>query len=272
MLTPSLLVQSLDELRSLIQKFQQHVRLLKDWSRSGGPINPIWIRDTQRLQTDLHRAQYRAARRIFTSGQEHTSRCLGAFLVHRKQRVWSNTEVGAFEGEYQRRYLDELVACKAVGVFERFGEQDVAFVCDFCDGHMIWEDLESVPTVRSAQDTVTSPISPVSPTSNNPYWQATGKSKSGREEKQTVFAPIVIANHIAPSPGEWQSRLICPFCEDSGEPPRDEDDEEEAGRPDTEFEDVAALQEHLEWQHTSSATNSSMPLQLSSSDSGCVAM
>ena len=141
------------------------------------------------------------------------------------------------------------MACKSVGNFERFGQQDIAFVCDFCDGYMIWEDLDNVPTVRTAQDAATSPISPVSPTSGNPYWQATGATRSTLQDKQVIFAPVVVANHMAPPVGEWQSKLICPFCEEEGDKPLDEDDEEDTWKADQGFEDVEALREHLEWRH-----------------------
>lgn len=242
--------ESLEELRALRSKFNGHIQTLKDWVRTGGPINPIWVRDTHTLQKELHRAQCRAARRIYTSGQEATQRCLGAFLVRRKQRAWSTGTIGQVEGEYQRRYLDELLACNRVGLFERFGDQDIAFICDFCDGHLIWEDLDGVPSVRSAQMNADSPISPVSPGTNNPYWQATGGARSVPQEKQVVFAPIAVANHMAPQHGDWQARLVCPYCEEVGEQPQEEDDDEDAWHPEAEFEDVAALQEHLEWQHT----------------------
>lgn len=252
-------------------KFEAHTQNLKDWTRSGGPINPVWVRETHALQKELHRAQCRAARRIFTSGQEASPRCLGAFLVRRKQRAWSTGQVGHVEGEYQRRYLEELVACNKVGIFERFGDSDIAFICDFCDGHMLWEDLEGVPTVRSAQEAADSPISPVSPTTNTPHWQATGITLSSREEKQVVFAPIVIANHTAPQHGDWQAKLLCPYCQELGEQPQDEDDEEDLWRPDNEFDDVAALQEHLEWQHTA-APPTTLPVSLPKSADSCQLM
>ncbi|KAL6849292.1 hypothetical protein ACO1O0_008828 [Amphichorda felina] len=246
---------SLQELRALRDKFHAHASCLKDWSRSGGPIDPIWVRDTHILQRDLHRAQYRAARRIFTSGQESSARCLGAFLVYRKQRAWSNRQVaGVEEGEYQKRYLEELQTCNRVGTFQRFGEQDIAFVCDFCDGHLIWEDLERMPSVRTAHEDAAWPSSPVSPTTGNPQWQATGFSFSKHEEKQVVFAPEAIANHIAPHPNDWQARLLCPLCEDEAAKPQDKDDEEDIWRPENTFDDIVAFQEHLEWEHTATPT------------------
>ena len=249
--TDKVVDDSLQELRALRDKFHVHVDCLRDWSRSGGPIDPIWVRDTHILQRDLHRAQYRAARRIFTSGQESSARCLGAFLVYRKQRAWSNRHVaGVEEGEYQKRYLEELRTCNRVGSFQRFGEEDIAFVCDFCDGHLIWEDLERMPSVRTAQEDATWPTTPVSPSTGNPQWQATGFSHSKHEEKQVVFAPEAIANHIAPHPGDFRARLLCPWCENEAAKPQDKDDEEEVWRPENGFDDILAFQEHLEWQHT----------------------
>lgn len=247
---------SLEELRSLRAKFYAHAACFKDWSRLGGPIDPIWIRTTHELQQDLHRAQYRAARRIFTSGQEASKRCLGAFLVHRTQRAWSNKAVGVEECAYQQRYLQELRTCKRVGSFQRFGEQDIAFVCDFCDGHLVWEDLEKMPPVRTAhEDAAVWPAEPTTLQAGNPQWQATGFTQSNHQEKQVLFAPIAIANHVAPHhPGDWLAMVMCPFCEEEAAAPQDKDDDEDLWKPDNVFEDVAALQEHLEWQHTAAPT------------------
>lgn len=229
-------------------------RNLKDWTRTGGPINPIWTRDTHTLQRDLHRVQYRAAQRIFRSGQESLTRCLGAFIVHRKQLALSKRQLASVEeSEYQRRYLEELRTCNQVGAFYRFGEQDLAFVCDFCDGHLVWEDLEKMPAVRTAdEDSTWAPARPVPSIADggHPHWQAIGFSHSEHEEKQVVFGPIAIANHMAPHPGDWLARISCPFCEEMADGPREADDEEEVWRPDSFFDDITAFQEHLEWQHT----------------------
>jgi hypothetical protein len=258
---------SLEELRALREGFYAHVSCFKDWSRLGGPIDPIWIRTTHYLQRDLHRAQYRAARRIFTSGPESSTRCLGAFLVHRTQRAWSNKAVGVEEGAYQDRYLEELRMCKRVGSFQRFGDQDIAFVCDFCDGHLVWDDLEKMPSVRTIhEDDSAWPAQPATPTAGNPQWQATGFSQSTHEEKQILFGPVAIANHAAPYLGDWMAKTMCPFCEADGAAPLDKDDEEDLWKPDGLFEDITAFQEHLEWQHTA-APSAAMP-----STNNCVVM
>lgn len=118
----------------------------------------------------------------------------------------------------------------------------MVFICDFCDGHLIWEDLENVPTERTA-------VSLPRRQGNSQHWQATGTSSSGPQEKLVIFPPIAVANHLAPLHGDWQARLLCPFCEDEAKKPQDEDDEEELYKPNDEFEDVASLQEHMEWQH-----------------------
>jgi hypothetical protein len=144
--------------------------------------------------------------------------------------------------EYQKHQLEELEACTKVGSFDRLGEEDVAFICDFCDGHLIWEDLENVPTERRA------PYIP-RPLANRLDWQATGRKLSEAQEKQVLFPPMAVANHLAPLHGDWQARLLCPFCEDEAKKPQDEDDEEELYAPNDEFEDVVSLQEHMEWQH-----------------------
>ena len=36
-----------------------------------------------------------------------------------------------------------------MGRFERFGDRDIAFVCDFCDGYLVWEDLREMPSLRA---------------------------------------------------------------------------------------------------------------------------
>ncbi len=88
-----------------------------------------------------------------------------------------------------------------------------------------------------------------------------------------VFAPIVVANHMAPLHGDWQAKLVCPYCEEEGEQPQDEDDEEDRWRPDAEFDDVAALQEHMEWQHTTtSSMPATIPISLPSSTDKCQVM
>lgn len=244
--------ESIEELRALRTKFEAHVQNLRGWARSGGPIDPIWVRDTQSLQRQLHRAQCRAAMRVFTSARESSERCLGAFLVHRNQRApFHGGQVGshAHATEYQRRCQAELMACRSVGTFQRFSEQDIAFVCDFCDGHMVWQDLERMPTVRSTQEAINTLVTPPSLSTNNSNWQATATIHSGEATKQIMFAPVVVANHIAPTHGDWEARLLCPLCEELAKQPQDEDDEEEAYHTHEEFPDVASLQEHIEWQH-----------------------
>ncbi|CCC13335.1 hypothetical protein SMACR_06624 [Sordaria macrospora] len=53
----------------------------------------------------------------------------------------------------RRLSLEDLVpCCNAVGRFERFGEHDVAFVCDFCDGFIVWPDLQRMPSTRAPLD------------------------------------------------------------------------------------------------------------------------
>lgn len=264
--------ESIEELRALCVRFHNHTLTLRDWARSGGPINPVWIRDTHTLQKDLHRAQCRAARRIFTSDQESSQRCLGAFLVRRIQRREpARRNGGVADDGHRRRLLDELRTCAAVGGFETFADQDIAFICDFCDGHMVWEDLDDVPMPRAAHPAATnSPTGATTTTTTMmttyPCWQAPGTTASAGLDKQVVSAPIVIANHIPPPHGDWQARLLCPFCEEEAQLPQDEDDDEDPYRPANEFDDVAALQEHLEWQHTAAALPAALPVSLPSSD------
>ncbi|KAM4066640.1 hypothetical protein HRG_000719 [Hirsutella rhossiliensis] len=259
--------ESIEELRALRARFHNHTLTLKDWARSGGPINPVWTRETHTLQKDLHRAQCRAAQRIFTSDQESSQRCLGAFLVRRIQRREPTRRNGvAADDGLWRRLLEELRTCAAIGGFERFGEQDIAFICDFCDGHIVWEDLEDVPMPRPAHPGATNSPSATA-TAAYPCWQAPGTTASGALEKQVVSAPVAIANHMAPLHGDWQARLLCPFCEEEAQLPQDEDDDEDVYRPANECDDLAALQEHLEWQHTAATLPATLPVSLPSSNS-----
>lgn len=208
------------------------------------------------LQTDLHRAQYRAARRIFASTQESgAARCLGAWLLHRKHRTWSRHVASPDpdpeqQRQQQRRQRDELKTCRRAGSFQKFGEADVAFICDYCDGHLVWEDLERMPAARTNSESVDSPLAPLTPSSGRPYWQATGKSSSAGADKDIVFGPVAIANHTAPRAGDWQAGIICSFCEDEARKPVEVDDEEDVWHPAMVFDDVASFHEHLEWQHS----------------------
>ncbi|KAK2775640.1 hypothetical protein CKAH01_03526 [Colletotrichum kahawae] len=261
--------QSIIELKRLQGKFEAHIENFKDWAKVGGPINPIWARETTELRRELHRAQCRAARRIFTSEQESSSRCLGAFLVYRKQREWATRTI-VTEEEFHRRHVEEVRACNNIGKFERFGDRDIAFVCDFCDGHLVWEDLETMPATRAPTDATANAISPGSPT-QLPHWQATAYSAANREPKTVVHAPLAIANHIAPYQGDWVARLECPFCDEAPyiEPGEDGDDEMRNAQDESGFEDLQAFQEHLEWQHTATSIPA-VPLPKAAKD--CVVM
>ncbi|CAN8096057.1 unnamed protein product [Discula destructiva] len=333
-------LESLDELRMLRAKFAHHSLTFKDWLRQGGPINPIWARDTIDLQRQLHRAQRRAAARIYASQQDDTAglhRCLGAFEVYRRQRrledrrkkydarrrsskyestrdELSQAEIGAGglqktgripswqqdtptmsalengnatemdtinlnesqtppdhhhhqhqqQNKQQAQYsqqpdaldakladvLEDLVpACNKVGHFERFGEGDVAFVCDFCDGFIVWEDLARLP---SSLD----PSALDANVTEQPNWQAKGTSLSTAEDKTVVFAPLAIANHQAPPLGDWQARLLCPYCDEYNYYEAGDEDETRYVQDDKGFGSLREFQEHLEWYHTSVAVPS----------------
>ena len=58
--------------------------------------------------------------------------------------------------------------------------------------------------------------------------------------------------------------------EEIAKQPQDEDDDEEAYRPDGEFEDIPALQEHLEWQHASTSLTRSQQEAASTSQNNCL--
>ncbi|KAL1892137.1 hypothetical protein Cpir12675_004687 [Ceratocystis pirilliformis] len=142
---------SLAEIAILHDRLEDHIEVFRMWIRHGGPINPMWINDTRVIQQDLHNSQCRAARRIFDTKHESTSRCLGAFLVYRQQRAWVGRQ-DPHDPAYRRHCLNEIAACNTVGRFERFGDCDIAFVCNFCDGYVVWDDLESMPSTLKAND------------------------------------------------------------------------------------------------------------------------
>lgn len=308
--------------------------MFKNWLRQGGPINPIWASDTLDLRRQLHRAQRRAAARVYASQQADitgTHRCLGAFEVYRRQRrlddrrrryerrpsryestrdelaraeegqqdtpprlsqkgrvpSWQqqtptmgaalapdagfeSVEMGAMgEGAQQQqqkygqqpdaaeeqqaalsRSLEELVpACNMVGRFERFGEQDVAFSCDFCDGFIVWEDLEAMPAERDL-------VPAASGVTEQPNWQARGKSASTAEDRTVVFAPLAIANHLGPDPGDWRARMSCPYCDEYNYYEAGDEGETRYVQDDRGFGSLKEFQEHLEWYHTSVAVPS----------------
>jgi hypothetical protein len=141
--------------------------------------------------------------------------------------------------------LEELVpSCNEVGRFQVLGEShDAAFVCDYCEGFIVWPDLSSIPSERT-------PLAPTAVT-GYPHWQAKGVSADNGEEKVVVFAPLAIANHMPPKPGGWQAGLICPYCEEDTYLDEGEDSSElkyvqdEGG-----FPDLEAFRAHLEWYHT----------------------
>lgn len=295
-------IESICELRQLQVKFSAHAQNFKDWVRQGGPINATWARETGMLKRELHRAQCRAARRIFAAEQEE-SRCLGAFQVYRQQRrnkaerarrqaarnslpPWQQQHEQEVEDEAARQQgevpghdstrrtsLEELVpTCNDVGRFERLGG-DAAFVCDFCDGFLVWQDLLNIPATRT----------PLPPGSTYPNWQATGLSSGSAEapegpgeeyvisdadletagssnvndaigkEKQIVFPPLAIANHMPPESNDWRARILCPYCDEYTYVDEGEDggaDDVKYAQDEKGFPDVQAFQEHLEWYHT----------------------
>ncbi|KAH6626383.1 hypothetical protein B0J18DRAFT_139668 [Chaetomium sp. MPI-SDFR-AT-0129] len=329
---------SLHRLQSLLARFQFHTQNFRDWARQGGPINPTWARDTVHLRRDLHRAQCRAASRIFAAlvvaggdlggaggagggssigGSGNGARCLGAFQVYRRLKrreaeraeraekarqereerkkivvpAWRGSvngngpeygvgmeaarqpgdlvgstldspRVGRGKGQNawgdgegddedadpgKRRSLEELVpTCNEVGRFQIFGAEshDAVFICDFCDGHIVWPDLQSVPSERS-------PLPPTAVT-GYPRWQAQGISAQDGEQKTVVFAPLAIANHTPPEPGEWQAGLLCPYCEEATYLDQGEDSSELRYVSDGDgwFADLEAFRAHLEWYHT----------------------
>lgn len=301
-------------------EFENHAQVFKDWLRQGGPIEPLWVNDTVRLRRELHRAQCRAAARIFAFQQAdiadgHGQRCLGAFEVYRRQRrlddrrkqyeqqqgrrtsryestrneaqapgnaprriqsweqqtpvmgmsIGEAVEMGqmgqqkvpsihyseqpdAMEHEAElTQALEELVPiCSTVGKFDRFGDRDVAFECDFCEGFIVWNDLMVMPTNPD-------PSAIAKGVTEQPNWQARGKSVSTGEDKRVVFAPLAIANHLAPEIGGWQARILCPYCDDYNYFEQGEGDETRYAQDERGFGSLDEFQAHLEWYHTSTA-------------------
>jgi hypothetical protein len=177
----------------------------------------------------------------------------GRSSIQRRPRVTSNLSTA--RGPQRRTSLEELVpVCNAVGRFERFGEEDIAFVCDYCDGFIVWEDLDVMPASRTPAEATSASLRTDAgqPSDSYPSWQATGRSRTTSEDKTVVFAPLAIANHCAPAGVDWQSRIYCPFCDDY-EYFAQGDDEVERLRyvqDDAGFPDLASFQEHLAWQHS----------------------
>lgn len=229
------------------------------------------------LKGELHKAQCRAAGRIFACGQELAgTRCLGAFQIYRQQRR------DAAERQRQRGHergpsltsLEDLVPiCNTVGKFERFGQHDAAFVCDFCDGYIVWKDLDSVPAERkpvpgTGSATAASSSSAAEAGAEYPNWQASGLTVTTGEEKDIVFAPLAIANHMPPANGEFQARLLCPYCADYTYVDQGDADEEDLRYVQDEggFPSLSAFQNHLEWSHTA------LPASIAETATRCVAM
>ncbi|KAK4203707.1 hypothetical protein QBC40DRAFT_17068 [Triangularia verruculosa] len=317
--------ESLSELRLLLAQFQEHYENLKAWARQGGPINPIWARDTSSLRKELHRAQCRAARRISLIAEQSTPRCLGATQVYRLQkrneaeRSRRQKEREALPPWQQQQHehqppdhhiqsptspdsttsnppkpplrqmpsLESLVPkCNKIGRFQRLNSgnpsespfNDAAFICDFCNGYLVWPDLRTMPSVRSAL--ATPPPDPLSPnydskTVNNgyPHWQASGLSCTANEPKTIVFAPLAIGNHMPPEPGEWQAGIICPYCEedtyfDAGEDSGDM----KYVQDDKGFGSVEEFREHLEWYHAAMALPSVAEVVPEGVRSSCLVM
>ncbi|KAI0157738.1 hypothetical protein GGR57DRAFT_53730 [Xylariaceae sp. FL1272] len=161
--------ESLDELRELCTRFAQHSQSFKDWIRIGGSLDPELAHQTRWLRRELHRAQCRAARRIRDDLETANSRprCLGALLVWRSQQQqvrqnqtqpqthsqpqqYPQSDITPMGQQPERSSNVEIAACNSTGVFQRFGtsNHDIAFVCDFCDGFLVWEDLRSMPSTR----------------------------------------------------------------------------------------------------------------------------
>ena len=377
--------------------FDDHTQLFRDWIRTGGAINSLWVRETVALKRQLHRAQCRAARRIFNSehetgdGSGSGTRCLGAFLVYRQFREHEELRKRHARGDYgsnyshdhgdghhhdhnhdhariqreksaraaqtaqrtpawkqqqpqlqareQRRFvgqepfrgrngypdepndttsiemtpqtgtgkslthsphtitprtvplnrpaqknshisyaphspytpshlqaqkspatatvtsvdvhttiplrpdeppsppprpptLEDLVPeCKKVGTFERFGDRDIAFICDFCDGHIVWEDVQRLPTMRvppaaisSADAHLASRLAPsiaVSPAYGSPLPTSIspGMASALGGSGATAPAPLLLQSRLSPSPTPFRRQSPASWRQGSYSPP-----------------------------------------------------
>lgn len=211
-------IDTLRELHDLSDRFAAHTETFKDWLRTGGPINPVWIKDTISLRKDLHRAQCRAARRIYVSDQEATSssdavRCLGAVIVTRALRrvreeqdhqpAWQQQQPPTDDvvpspkgkGRGRRGSLESIIpVCNSIGHFERLGEADLAFVCDFCDGFLVWPNLHALPTERKYPGPLTA--------EGYPSWAASGRNHGGGRGEGCGFCAISDCESFAAQKGE----------------------------------------------------------------------
>ncbi|KAK0739215.1 hypothetical protein B0T21DRAFT_284924 [Apiosordaria backusii] len=324
------IAESLSELRLLLAQFQEHYENLKSWARQGGPINPIWARDTSSLRKELHRAQCRAARRISLIAEQSTPRCLGATQVYRLQkrneaeRLRRQKEREALPPWQQQQHhhhhqppppqdqhiqsptspdsnaslpnppplrhppsLESLVPkCNSIGRFQRLNSgnpsespfNDAAFICDFCNGYLVWPDLRSMPSVRSTlpappPDPLSPEYNPLTKNAGYPHWQASGLSCTANEPKTIVFAPLAIANHMPPEPGEWQAGIICPYCEEDTYLDEGEDSGEmRYVQDDKGFGTVEEFREHLEWYHAAMGLPSVADVVPEGVRSSCVVM
>ncbi|KAI1332058.1 hypothetical protein F5Y16DRAFT_394759 [Xylariaceae sp. FL0255] len=172
--------ESLEELQDLCTRFEQHAQNFKNWARSGGPIESEWAYKTRWLRRELHRAQCRAVRRIRDDLDATSSRprCLGALLVWRSQQMpQSLHNPPGHTPPPPPPPNGEIAACNATGVFQRLGHRnhDIAFVCDFCDGFMVWENLRSIPSTRQRAAST--------PQGMSENWAATGTAYPERSRQ-----------------------------------------------------------------------------------------
>ncbi|KAH7033339.1 uncharacterized protein B0I36DRAFT_348410 [Microdochium trichocladiopsis] len=183
--------ESLEDLRVLCTRFELHARTFKDWLRMGGPVDPTWAIETKKLRRELHRAQCRAVKRIHATQQQTRGRCLGAQHVYKIQQQQKRQPLDAVDQQQrEQQRLEETAACNQTGAFERFGDTDVAFVCDFCDGYIVWEDLREMPATRTYLDDASA-------------YQGPG----GGDELEPMSATAI--GHLAPA-STWPSQTM-PF-------------------------------------------------------------
>jgi hypothetical protein len=96
-----------------------------------------------------------------------------------------------------------------------------------------------------------------------------GGNHSVGREKQVVFPPLAIANHLPPEMNDWRARILCPYCDEYTYVDQGGDggaDDVRYTQDEKGFPDVEAFREHLEWYHTALPVP---PISLPTSTSSC---
>lgn len=116
--------------------------------------------------------------------------------------------------------LEDLVPyCNVVGAFERFGDRDIAFICDFCDGHVVWEDVQRLPTTRIPPAAISSTTAPLSSSSTSTSYLPFTAPKPTPSLPPTTPLPTFRrpSPQLSSTPQSTSSSLLSPPDDESGE-------------------------------------------------------